>query len=134
MERLGGATQRNLIIGGLVLLAVLVLGVVGWSVYTRGQISPQGIRIQTGLGIGGPGAIGGGNPGCDDDCQRYYGNQGYPYVKCDDHTCYFKSKGGKCPDCVCKGCGAKGPGRNPCMGFLSGCTLGSDGICECIKV
>ena len=55
MERLGDV-QRKWILWGLVgLVAVLVLGTVGWSFYSRGKLTRQGIRIQTGLGIGGPG-------------------------------------------------------------------------------
>ena len=61
MERLT-PDQRKWILWGLVgLVAVAVLGVVGWSFYTRGRVTRQGIQLQTGLGIGGPGAIG--NPG-----------------------------------------------------------------------
>lgn len=129
MERLGARTQRNLIIGGLVLLAVLVLGVVGWSVYSRGQLTPQGIRIQTGLGIGGPGDTAippwrppgdTGNPGHDSGCRS---RGGYPFVKKDGIFCYYKAK---C-ECECP------PSKDP-KNLLDSCLLDkSTGLCQCME-
>lgn len=61
MERLT-STQRNWIIGALLVAAVVILGTIGWSFYSRGNLGRQGVRFETGFGLGGPEVLGD-NPG-----------------------------------------------------------------------
>ena len=74
-------SRNEWIIIGVIILAVIILGSIGYYVYSKGEVGKEGIQFQTGFGLGPSG-----NPG--------HGYNGY-----NDKKTYRQGHGGTQPFC-----------------------------------
>ena len=69
-------SRNEWIIIGVIILAVIILGSIGYTVYSKGEVGKEGIQFQTGFGLGSTG-----NPGSCPPDKRL----------CDPITCICES-------------------------------------------